>query len=1075
MNYFSWDDGLFSVQVKDVIQDSTGFIWVATIDGLFRYDGVEFNTYRYNIKDSTSIPSNEINKLFSDSRGRLWIGTISGLCFLNKDKQNFSRIKNLTSSSPGISENINRICEDRDGNILFSSWNTLFLFDRGKDSVQVLLDLSEEGISSIITRKGFVWIATQNNPKLIKYELASGRQSEQEIKDANNGHFLISDMAFYKGKLWLTTLGSGVKYLDLSTNQVTSLPSNSSDESNAVKLYIDRSNRLWSLDYTGLKCLNEDEKSFLGFYPRPNDPFSLKSAANGIYQDRQGNYWVYHYPGGLGICYRPKGFRSYSDYPYDYWHISGENVSSLGGDRDGNLWIGSAQSGLTAFEWNSGIRNYEHNETDPNSIGRGSVLEIYGDSRNVMWVSTYFSGLQYFDSIKRCFHSYYPDNNIPGSIGGTDIRSITEDEDGNLWMAIHGKGIDKFDRKHAVFTHYTNAQNNLSNDWTYFVLTDSKGNLWAASAWGLSFLQKGDSVFNFYFNNPEDSSTISSSTVTCLYEDKSGQIWAGTANGLNLFNPATNNFTRYELDEKTCFICSIQSTNDTTLWLGTRNGLLSFNRFTGEKRYFEKEDGLTSDEYFVNGGYTAPDGTIYIGGNKGVDYFQPSKLWLNNVPPPVIIDRIRAFGKKSSLLLPDTIFYNLSADNKRIILKHSTNNISIDFRALNYINPKHNLYRYKLDKLDKNWIDAGNRSEAFYPHLDPGHYTFWVIAANNDGTWNEQGATVELIVKAPWYESPFIRLLIIIIILGLAYLYSMIRTRRLLKQQQVLEKTIAEKTFELKEKNKILDQANQMLIEKKDLLEQQSEELRRQSESLAEANQELQKLNTTKDKLFSVIAHDLTNPFNTIIGFSNLLVSDNQRLSEEEKITFLNIINSSSNKVFNLLQQLLVWARAQTKRIQYNPVRMDLREIIDLNIKLAAEALEEKEIQLEISSPANSIVYADHNLCSAIVRNLLNNAVKFTPTGGKITITIHKKGSIYKTSFTDTGVGMSKELIRDLLSNELVTPERGTDGETGTGLGLSLCREFVQMNQGEFSITSKEGVGSTFTFTLPVYNNQDGS
>jgi signal transduction histidine kinase len=326
--------------------------------------------------------------------------------------------------------------------------------------------------------------------------------------------------------------------------------------------------------------------------------------------------------------------------------------------------------------------------------------------------------------------------------------------------------------------------------------------------------------------------------------------------------------------------------------------------------------------------------------------------------------------------------------------------------------------------------------EATYTNIDPGKYTFRVIASNNDGLWNLNGAKVHISVLPPWYGTMAFKIISLLLTTVLIWLFIKYRTANLEKKRILLEKTVKEKTA-----------------------------------SLIEANNELQKYNNTKDKLFSLISHDLVSPFNTIIGFSEVLKEGYDHLDETEKKNYIGMINESSEKVYVLLNNLLVWSRSQTNRITCNPGAVRLKALIDEVLELNSERLKVKNIKVKVECPFDLQVIADLEMLKTIIRNLFSNALKFTLRSGNIFISVKPDSTKVNVSVIDTGVGMSPEKIDELLSETLVESESGTEGESGTGFGLTICKDFIKRNNGELHITSEPGKGSKFTFSLPLAAN----
>jgi signal transduction histidine kinase/ligand-binding sensor domain-containing protein len=1078
VRYFSKADGITNSYINNVAQDSTGFIWVATHDGLFKYDGYTFTGYYSNRADDHSISGNEINSMYYDSRGRLWLGTNNGICFYNEKSDNFTRISDFQPLTDN--QVISCINEDKNGNIFISVYHAILRYNEKTEKFNQVVFINSREINWFqFDSADNLWVGCSENAGLFRCQL-NKNPDEIQLQPGSSNNVIknvnVSGFAIDGDSIWVATFGQGIKMLDTKSGKIVQYPYNNSSEAKVLRMYVDKNNNIWSVDFSGLKFLRKRSGRFFGYYPRQNDPFSIRGSVKGIFQDKQGNYWVYNDPGGVGIDMLLKGFTNFDNNPQDYWHTTDISIVAIEEDRYGNLWLGNSTNGVDIFNWQTGktIR-YFYNSKDKYSLGQGATLCLFRDSSGTMWIGTYQGGLQYFDDKTRKFISYMHNDGNPNTIAGNDVRSIAEDDDGNLWLAIHGKGVDKFEPGRKRFTHYTKSQNRLINNWAYKVLFDHRGDLWVGTLKGLSRLKKGESVFESWRSEFTDTTTISNDYITTLHEDKNNTMWVGTTAGLSRYNPRKNNFTRFNDILGSDNISGILDDDKDRLWISTHSGLSMYDPQTRKVINFTSYDGLGADEYNPRASFCNSSNDFFFGGIKGVDAFNPSKLKFNTKPPRVYIDGIRVFNKSLSA---DSAGYKLLKNLrfvKGITLKHNENIITIYFKALNFINPGLNRYSYKLEGLDKQWHDAGTGCEATYTKLSPGRYTFKVIACNNDGIWNTSGAKLDIEVKSPWYATVFAIMVFALLLITIVVWYIGWRTGALERQSANLEKSVQEKTSELSVKNELLrkhaehlDEANKLLVERQDQLEQQSEELKDQTENLALANAELEKLNATKDRLLSIIGHDMSTPFSAILGLTNLFETEFESLTDDKKLEYVRDINISSERLYALLQNLLLWARSQMMKISYNPSVIDLCRMVNDIFELRRGELKAKSIEHYIDCPEHLTAWADPDMTKAILRNLVSNAIKFTPQKGTVGISVKVTDHEIEISVTDTGKGITREKIAQTMSSEMVEPEWGTDGEKGSGLGLALCRDFVSMNKGRLEITGTPGMGSIFTFTLPI-------
>jgi signal transduction histidine kinase len=466
---------------------------------------------------------------------------------------------------------------------------------------------------------------------------------------------------------------------------------------------------------------------------------------------------------------------------------------------------------------------------------------------------------------------------------------------------------------------------------------------------------------------------------------------------------------------------------------------------------------------------------MYFGGLNGYNSFYPDDIQDNKFIPPVYITDLLIYFEQMQINEEGSPLTKSITETDKIILTHKQSVITFRYTALNYLNSEKNQYAYQLEGFDKGWNNVGTRREVTFTNLDPGSYVFRIKASNDDGIWNEEGKSIAITILPPWWKTLIFKIAALLLILTLLVGFYFYRVSQLNKQRIQLEKLIRERTSEIEEKNRILtkqaaelNETNSLLEERQQKIEEQTEELLAQKENLEEANAHLKELNSTKDKFFSIIAHDLKNPFNTILGFSELLNMKYDTLSEEKKLRYMEVIFSSSKNIYNLLENLLQWARTQTDKIAFEPIVFSLKQLVEQNINLLKENITTKKIKIEHKITDSCDVYADRNMINTVIRNLLTNAIKFTQSGGDIAINTLRKNSQIEISVQDSGIGMSAEETEKIFRVDANFSRSGTDGETGTGLGLILCKEFITKNGGKIWVESDPGKGSRFLFTLPA-------
>ncbi|MBN1116907.1 MAG: hypothetical protein JXA77_06875 [Bacteroidales bacterium] len=1034
--HYTTEDGLSSSEVINIAQDKKGFIWIGTEDGLNRFDSYNFKVYRKKNNDSTSLSHNYISKLFTDSDGNLWIGTHQGLCLYNSEFDSFSNFYFVEGDFGHESNHISSIAENKNQKLFFGLQNGKLLeFDKKKGRLRELLMLESE--------IKFLFFDSENNLWALSDSIYLFNSEIKLIKTIYNPQveYPYNNIVEDDDKFWISSQGGGLFWYNKNTKELVRSFNYDTYEDFINIIYKDKENNIWVGASNSLKLYDREKGIFHYYYYNEQDKNSLiSSGIVSILQDKDGNYWVLSAKGGVNVSLVKKKFKTIntsSDYEFK---LSKNIVSSLLADSKGKLWVGLYNAGIDKIDFmKNEIYQFDNIPVNNKSLGAGSVLMLYEDRLRNIWVGTYFGGLQKYNSQEKNFTAFFNQSNNSESAVVKDIRAITEDNEGIFWLATHGYGLDKFDPKSGSFKHYKqNKINNevgLVNDWLFDVLCDYQGNIWAGSSYGLSWLDTENEKFTNFFHIPEDNSSLSNNFINCLFEDSNKNLWIGTNEGLNLFIRETKSFKSYFQKDglPNNVIKGILEDKNGCLWISTNMGIAKFDLNTESFRNYDINDGLPSNEYYPRACSKDNKGSLYFGGNNGVVYFDPDSIIDNKNLPTVYITNFKLSNKSVSHTDINSPLEKSIIQTHEIVLDHKQALvITFEYASLSFTQSDKKQYAYIMEGFDKDWVYCGTRREVTYTNLDPGQYIFRVKASNQDNIWNEEGSFVEITILPPWWQTLGFKILVALIFITLFIVFYLFKLSSLHSQKLQLEQTVAERTKEIKEKNESL------LI-----------------------------LNATKDKFFTILAHDLKNPFNSILGISEILSKKFDTIPKERLKILVDSIYTSSDSVYKLLENLLQWSRSQTGAIKYEPEEFSLFEVIRTNILLEETRFEEKGIKLNLDVPEDIIVYADKNMTHTVIRNLLSNAVKFIEKG-QITITVVIRGDFAKLSINDTGIGMSKEKLNSLFIIGESNSDLGTRGETGTGLGLLICKEFVTKNKGELTVESEINKGSNFSFTIPL-------
>ncbi|MDC0584298.1 ATP-binding protein [Bacteroidales bacterium] len=1040
--------GLSNNSVNCVAQDNTGCIWIGTRNGLNKYDSQEIRIYKYKKGDSTSIPHRFVNSILVSKNDKLYVATDNGICCYNEMKDQFDTVHLPEGGNSSSLNKITAIVEDESGNVYFTSEDHLYLLNEETKRSSIFFKLQQGMITKVVfDKKGEIWISAQFNGGL--YHLSVTGQVIRHYKTSSDFDGLnlqsIYDMECYDNKIMIASYGRGLKMYDFKTEQFSLFDIKGFGESNIRHLYVDKDNRLWIMGYTGLYLYNNKDNSVFYYYYNRNTPFAIMPKMRGIFQDKQHNYWSYHAHSGIGLSASlQKGFQIFN-FNSSYWPTSSNEILQVSIDNKGLYWIANSGGGIDVYDWDNGSPVFLSTKNkNPNNSNSGNTFDILNDG-TYMWVGTNTGGLLQFDQQRNLVGNYMHDPNDPHSISNNDIRSLDIDKEGNIWMVVHGKGVDKFDVKNQVFENYNSANNNLSNNWTFNVLVDHEDNIWVGTTYGINKLERGKKDFQLYSADVYKA-TLSNNEIACFYQDSDRIIWAGTHEGLNFYNAEKDQFepVKCMLGEKPISsILDIKNTGE--LWVGTLDGLYRYDKIEDEIILkFDTNDGIPSNE-FCPSSACKNDGQMFFGTNNGFVVFAPQKLKYDTSITKVSFKDLYVNNKKigfddSSEILERPI--NLS---DRISFNHHHKIITFSFVGINMIYPDKIEYAYWMEGLNDDWQKLGAKNEITFTYLRAGEYTLKLKASNSDGVWSDEVTYLRIIMNPPWWQTLLFKSVVLFCLLACFIVFYMLRTSSLRRQQVRLKKQVKERTKELIEINELLGE---------------------KSKDLNDKNIQLEEMNGMKDRMLSIIAHDLRSPFNTIMGFSELLYRRNKDKDERlSRMTYA--IYDSTAKLYQLLENLLRWAKSQMQEIKINPEILIIKDLMDVSIQVLKFQMQKKEIKLLMMGDDTLEIFTDGDALSTVIRNLVSNSIKYSSTKGEIIVKCEKVSNGVGFTISDKGTGISDNQLEKILNKVNVKSIYGTNGEKGTGIGLLLTLDLLEKIAVDINIDSQEGKGTTISFVIP--------
>ncbi|WP_162996354.1 hybrid sensor histidine kinase/response regulator transcription factor [Mucilaginibacter celer] len=1047
--------GLMGNAVTAILKDNSGMIWIGTSESLNRYDGKRFKVYPLSTKRQVELGSNEISGISMDHSGTLWVSTIGyGLYYYDRAADVF---QSFTSPLKGqrISQGVvTAVCANSKDYIWVGTVNGLDVINPDRKHINhIETGTDKPGGIPVKTINyifedsyGRMWVCT--GAGLYLYDEAHKRFKGFRHQKNDPGS-LPSDVVMTvaedkMGNVWVGT-ANGLSRLATDGEHFTNYCYNDKDEHSlcgdiVYSVAAEDKNHIWVGTEGGLNIMDINTGQSIRYRHDPRDPYSLNSKSiRNIYIDPKGIYWVGTYMGGINKYDKNLTLFNYvQPTELDPYGLSTPIVSSFAQKNDNELYVGSDGGGLSIF--NNKTNRFSHVLIQPkekiNSAGL-PILAMLLDRRKQLWIGTFGHGVFKLNTANNAY-TQFTGGKGKQNISQNNIFCFQEDHFGNVWIGTNGAGVDIFDAKADTFRRFAPSFSAAkgyklpSNGYIRAFEEDRDGNMWIGSyGTGIAIYNPATGVFETL--NPTNTG-LPIAEVVSLKKDADGNMWIGTnGDGLFCYNHFQKKITAFKYNNQlpNGVICKILQDKTSNIWFSTNEGIGRIDP-ADQKLYVYCHDNGLQNNVFLNGaGIIAADGTLYFGGVDGFNYFKSSDVRFNKNVPPVVLTTLSVDSKRISPDHDNPQPINISED-KQITIKYKQD-FTISFVALNYTLPQQNKYSYILEGFSNSWKNAGTSTTASYTNLDPGEYTFRVRASNNDGKWNDTGASLKIIVKPPFWMTIYAYIFYVLLAFGVL----------LLIRRQGVKKL----------KKKLHDE---------------------QERKAAEARHELDEM---KIKFLTNLSHEFRTPISLIMApVDKLLEQPNTEPVTEQ----LSVIKRNSRRLLNLVNQLLDFRKLEENELKLNLVEGEfisfVREVADSFYDLANR----KKINT-IFKTAGERLFAkfDHDKVERILFNLLSNAFKFTMAGGQITVevtapVVSADGNSYQLSISvaDTGTGISPDQVKHVFDRFYQADAQPAILNQGSGIGLSITRELVLLHGGEISVESEPGKGSTFSLTilLPVIN-----
>ena len=1057
-------DGLSQNTVNTIFKDHRGFMWFGTNDGLNRFDGRNYRIFQQNHTDSNSIGANGITSIAEDQDNRLWIGTKqNGISIYYPEEDSFV-ILNSRNKKPGL------LSGNYVAGISFIEPNT------------ILAGFANKTIDVI-------------NTKTLAVKSLTLPSKEDSVLRIVKFSFAKDSL----GNIWVGSDSYGLFLLDTIKNTLTKIPLIATHRKDwpgkepvgitDIKV-LDKKHLILATFRTGILIFNIED-------------YSYKQITLNKYKGISGNYNI---------------------------------TNSLEIINDSIIWATTMDIGLVELNLHTGKKKYYNTSTHNNNFDYNGLLDIYKDSQGIIWLGSNGMGLYYYNPQLSFFVTISKESDLHKySLHFNSVRSIYK-TGSNLYVGGY-KGLDYIDLRNEkctqiydlIIPYYMtelpgdtgflwiasevrkdlkrlNLQNKkietikISNlvtkdQWFPFfkilpindslawlgcregklILINYKtrkqvkvfspntipgfvhGNVLALYLRGTDELWVGSTTDGIVVINPGNGKIIHRFTdnntsspayfvnaVKTIIEDHNGNIWVGTGNGLYNYIDSTASFKGYftsdGLPNNTVY--GILEDRKGNLWLSTNKGISVFNRERELFINFDSKFELKNSEFNTNAYFKDSTGFFCFGGIKGITLFYPDNFKWDTINTKTQITRIE--------LNDMPLKYSLLNQKQPIVIPSGTRDVMIEFAGLNYLNPYSIDYRYKVNNEKWTFIGNDNSINLGFPRYGINKIT--INATNTHGQWSKYNTSVVFDFEKPFYLRVWFFVLIIFLITFLVAAYFSRRTGVLRKRQKLLE--------------------NKINLATKDLLKTQAE-LENEIKHKETIENELRESNATKSKMFSIIGHDLINPFNALLGFSNLLKESIDSDSKKELKSYANVMAETSLTLYNMVQNILTWSRAQQNKITPVPELVKVRQLVQTIFYTQNQHASSKGIKLLNNVPEYVEALFDKNMLEIVLRNLISNAIKFSYRDSSIEISANYHNNNVIINVTDSGVGMDKTNVNSLFNPDKNFKTEGTNNERGTGLGLILVKEFIDKNGASISVESEVGKGTKFTLVLKSAKDND--
>ena len=1023
------EDGLSQSTVKTIYQDSKGYIWIGTDDGLNRYNGYEFKHYNHDEYNKNSIANDYICDIAEDKNGYIWVSTTNGLSRIDTDKDEIKNYYSKEDSGNLSNSNLWQILCTKDNRLIASTIDGLNVYDKNKDKFTRILykegELPSQYIYSLEEDiNGHIWVGTDNGLVELDKDLNIVKSYQDAIGDSDV--YNVYDDS--KGNIWVCTLDNGLFKINLDDNSVENYKNNNSKISipsnNVRDIISDSEGKLWIATDKGLCTFDYEREEFITYNKKSYQSNSLiDDEIFCLLKDSSGLIWIGTYS-GISRFNPNSNFTHFKLDPYEDNSISGNVIHGIYEDDDKTLWIGTNESGVNIINGES----IKHLNKENSNIVSDLIEDITG-FKNYIFIGTN-EGLSVLVKNDKTAKNYTITNyTTKDGLPSNKIRSLFIDSKGYLWIGTN-KGLAILDTNNnkIIDITYILDEMGVSDKFIRAVYEDSKGNYYIGCflEGGLIKINPNTKEYKIYKNIENDDSSISNNSIRYINEDLYGNILVGTSHGINILNLSTDKFNHYTekdgLINNTIYGILVDKNNG--IWMSTNAGISKLSTEDATFKNFTITDGLQSNEFNGRACFKSKDGNMYFGGINGFNVFNSQDIELSTFEPKVIFDNFEINGTNKK-------------DISNIKFKSNENNIKINFFTNDYKNTKTTQYYYKLEGLENEW-NMTNSNSLVFANLGSGDYTLKIKTITQHGVMSDE-SSVHFTINPPiWRSNYAICIYLILIIISIL---------RYMHKVNTLDRLVNERTNKLRKEM----EKNEQLFKKVLSLEQ------------------------NKNNYFVNLSHELRTPLNVLSSINQLIKEFTKKdnfITPEKLSYYMGIMDRNCSRLLSLINNLIDHTKIENNSYIINKKDEDIVYLVEETVLDMKDYIEEKGLELIFDTDVEEkVIRCDKVDIERCIINLVGNAVKFTPEGGLIEVLLQDLDDKVKIIVKDNGIGISEENQKIIFDRFNQVVDESSEQKGGSGLGLTITKQLITLHNGEIYVESEVGVGSEFIIILPVYSS----